>query len=128
MENALLETREVNRLLTTPEGRKELLAKTPTGTENLTQAAKKVVEQEQEQEQEQDNAYIMQRVNELQSAIPEGARGRVTRGVGIVKNTAGQKVTVISTREPRGYLRSGVAQKLHSEDVVISARVMQILI
>jgi hypothetical protein len=33
MENALLEAREVNRLLTTPEGRKELLAKTPTGTE-----------------------------------------------------------------------------------------------
>ncbi|MCP1229352.1 hypothetical protein [Acetobacter fabarum] len=47
MENALLEAREVNRLLTTPEGRKELLAKTPTGTENLTEAAKKVVEQEQ---------------------------------------------------------------------------------
>jgi hypothetical protein len=41
MENALLEAREVNRLLTTPEGRKELLAKTPTGTENLTEAAKK---------------------------------------------------------------------------------------
>lgn len=47
MENALLEAREVNRLLTTPEGRKELLAKTPTGTENLTEAEKKVVEQEQ---------------------------------------------------------------------------------
>lgn len=47
MENTLLEAREVNRLLTTPEGRKELLAKTPTGTENLTEAAKKVVEQEQ---------------------------------------------------------------------------------
>jgi hypothetical protein len=47
MENALLEAREVNRLLTTPEGRKELLAKTPTGTENLTESAKKVVEQEQ---------------------------------------------------------------------------------
>lgn len=41
-------------------------------------------------------------------------------GVGIVKNTAGQEVTVISTSEPRGYLRSGVAQKLHSEDVFIS--------
>ena len=81
MENTLLEAREVNRLLTTPEGRKELLAKTPTGTENLTKAAKKVVEQEQEQ----DNAYITQRVNEIQSAIPEGARGRVTMGVGIVK-------------------------------------------
>ncbi|NHO58119.1 hypothetical protein GOB86_13905 [Acetobacter lambici] len=47
MENALLEAREVNRLLTTPEGRKELLAKTPTGAENLTEAAKKVAEQEQ---------------------------------------------------------------------------------
>ncbi|WP_218026296.1 hypothetical protein, partial [Acetobacter indonesiensis] len=46
MNNALGEAQEVDRLLSTPEGQKELLEKAPVGTENLREAAQEIVENE----------------------------------------------------------------------------------
>ncbi|MFT9071104.1 MAG: hypothetical protein ABF446_12505, partial [Acetobacter orientalis] len=46
MNTALAEAKEVDRLLTTPEGEKELLSKAPVGTEDLREAARGVAEQE----------------------------------------------------------------------------------
>lgn len=49
------------------------------------------------------------RADELQSALPEGARGRVTMGVGVGRDAQGNLRTVVGTSERRGYLRPGVS-------------------
>lgn len=48
------------------------------------------------------------RARELQQALPEGARGRVTMGSGVGRDEAGNLRRVVGTSEPRGYLRKGV--------------------
>lgn len=48
------------------------------------------------------------RSTQLQAALPERSRGRVTMGVGVGRDEAGNLRTVVSTSERRGYLRPGV--------------------
>jgi filamentous hemagglutinin len=54
---------------------------------------------------------VQNRVSELQAQIPENSRGRITMGVAIVEDANGVRSVVISTSEPRGYLRPGVTAK-----------------
>jgi len=48
------------------------------------------------------------RSTQLQAALPEASRGRVTMGVSVGRDEAGSLRTVVSTSERRGYLRPGV--------------------
>ncbi|MEW6316500.1 MAG: hemagglutinin, partial [Pseudomonadota bacterium] len=56
-------------------------------------------------------AYASNRATQLQSQLPEGSQGRVTMGVGVVQDVNGNQIVVVSTSEPRGYLRPGVTLK-----------------
>jgi len=56
---------------------------------------------------------------ELQSALPSGSQGRVTLSAGIVEDAARNRITVIATSEPAGYLRPGVRDMLKPGEVVI---------
>ena len=69
------------------------------------------------------------RADELQGALPEGAQGRVTMGVGAGRDAQGNLRTVVGTSEPRGYLRPGVTLRPgeelargfgHAEDDIVS--------
>ena len=51
------------------------------------------------------------RVTELQGEVPEKSRGRITMGTSMGRDEAGNLRTVVSTSEPRGYLRPGVTLK-----------------
>lgn len=52
-----------------------------------------------------------QRSAELQGQVPDNARGRITMGVSVGRDGADTLRTVVSTSEPRGYLRPGVTLK-----------------
>jgi hypothetical protein len=54
------------------------------------------------------NGAVRTRVGELQEQIPENSRGRITMGSGVVEDASGDRSMLISTSEPRGYLRPGV--------------------
>lgn len=51
------------------------------------------------------------RAGELQDSVPEKSRGRITMGTSMGRDEAGRVRTVVSTSEPRGYLRPGVTLK-----------------
>jgi hypothetical protein len=51
------------------------------------------------------------RVGELQDSVPANSRGRITMVTSIGRDEAGNLRTVVSTSEPRGYLRPGVTLK-----------------
>lgn len=51
---------------------------------------------------------VRQRTQELADQIPENTRGRITMGVGVVQDASGERSILVSTSEPRGYLRPGV--------------------
>ncbi len=53
-------------------------------------------------------AYASNRAAQLQSQLPDGSQGRVTMGVGVLQDASGKQIVVVSTSEPRGYLRPGV--------------------
>ena len=57
---------------------------------------------------ENPSALVQGRVGTLNAAIPENSRGFITMGVGVAEDTAGARSVLISTSEPRGYLRPGV--------------------
>lgn len=56
---------------------------------------------------------------ELQNALPAGSQGRVTMSAGVVEDAAGNRITVIGTSEPGGYLRPGVRDALKPGEVVV---------
>jgi filamentous hemagglutinin len=60
---------------------------------------------------ENPSALVKGRVGELASAIPEGAKGRITMGVAVVEDSNGVRSVICATSEPRGYLRPGVSLK-----------------
>ena len=51
------------------------------------------------------------RITELQKAIPKGSKGRITMAVAEVEDITGNRFNLVSTSEPRGYLRPGVTLK-----------------
>lgn len=53
----------------------------------------------------------------MQAQVSEGSRGRVTMAVGALEDANGNRVTVVATSEPRGYLRPGVT--LNPGEIVI---------
>jgi hypothetical protein len=62
-------------------------------------------------------AYAANRAKQLQSELPAGSQGRVTMGVGVLKDADGNQIIAISTSEPNGYLRPGVT--LNPGEVVV---------
>ncbi|SDE77502.1 hypothetical protein SAMN05192589_1381, partial [Paracidovorax valerianellae] len=68
-------------------------------------------------EYETPSTVVQDRVDNLVSQIPENSRGRITMGVAIVEDADGVRSVVISTSEPRGYLRPGVT--LRPGEIVI---------
>jgi hypothetical protein len=57
------------------------------------------------------------RADELQAALPDGSRGRVTMGVGVGEDAAGNIRVVVGTSEPNGYLRPGVGPLREGEEL-----------
>jgi hypothetical protein len=55
--------------------------------------------------------YIASRITDLRAAIPANSRGYITMGVAVAEDANGARVVLISTSEPRGYLRPGVTLK-----------------
>lgn len=51
---------------------------------------------------------VTTRVGELRAAIPTAQQGWITMGVAVVEDANGVRSVLISTSEPRGYLRPGV--------------------
>jgi RHS repeat-associated protein len=54
------------------------------------------------------STLVRSRVNDLGSQIPENSQGRITMGVAVVEDVNGVRTVLVSTSEPRGYLRPGV--------------------
>ena len=52
---------------------------------------------------------VQSRVDELTEQIPENSRGRITMGVAVVEDAAGNRQILVSTSEQNGYLRPGVS-------------------
>jgi len=61
---------------------------------------------------------VQNRVNEIQSQIPVNSQGRITMGVAVVEDANGVRSVLVSTSEPRGYLRPGVSLQ-EGEKVVV---------
>ncbi|WHQ76811.1 hemagglutinin repeat-containing protein [Pantoea sp. Lij88] len=61
---------------------------------------------------------IQSRVSEIQSQIPANSQGRITMGVAVVEDANGVRSVLVSTSEPRGYLRPGVSLQ-EGEKVVV---------
>lgn len=57
---------------------------------------------------ENPSQLVQSRVDDLLSQIPANSQGRITMGVAVVEDVNGLRTTLISTSEPRGYLRPGV--------------------
>lgn len=55
--------------------------------------------------------WALERAREMQDAVPEGSRGRITMGAGHGFDESGGGRMVIGTSEPNGYLRPGVELK-----------------
>jgi filamentous hemagglutinin len=60
---------------------------------------------------ENPSGLVKSRVGELTTAIPDRSKTRITMGVGVVEDANGVRSVLISTSEPRGYLRRGVTLK-----------------
>jgi filamentous hemagglutinin len=57
---------------------------------------------------ENPTSLVQSRVDDLLSQIPANSQGRITMGVAVVEDAQGVRSVLISTSEPRGYLRPGV--------------------
>ena len=55
------------------------------------------------------SAVVTNGIDELTGQIPENSRGRITMGVAVVEDAAGNRQVLVSTSEPNGYLRPGVS-------------------
>ena len=64
------------------------------------------------------SSLIQNRVSEIQSQIPANSQGRITMGVAVVEDANGVRSVLISTSEPRGYLRPGVSLQ-EGEKIVV---------
>jgi len=62
--------------------------------------------------------YADARAQQLQQALPEGSRGRVTMGSGVVEDSNGVRQAIVGTSENGGYLRPGVKALLNPDDIV----------
>lgn len=60
---------------------------------------------------ENPSELVQARVEELRTAIPENSRGRITMGIAVVEDASGNRSVLVSTSEPRGYLRPGLSLK-----------------
>jgi hypothetical protein len=60
---------------------------------------------------ENPSGLVKSRVGELTTAICDGAKSRITMGVAVVEDANGVRSVLVSTSEPRGYLRRGVTLK-----------------
>ena len=78
---------------------------------------------------ESPSSVVQTRVDNLLSQIPENSQGRITMGVAVVEDANGTRSVLVSTSEPRGYLRPGVtlqpgetviAGTGHAEDDIVS--------
>ncbi|MCT4938927.1 hypothetical protein LZK35_31310, partial [Pseudomonas aeruginosa] len=67
---------------------------------------------------EKPSDLVQNRVSELQAQIPANSKGRITMGVAVVEDANGARSVLVSTSEPRGYLRPGVT--LQSGEKVIA--------
>jgi len=56
----------------------------------------------------------------LQELLPAGSRGRVTMSAGVVEDAAGNRVVVVATSEPNGYLRPGVREAIGPDEIVVA--------
>lgn len=54
------------------------------------------------------SSLVQNRIESLLSQIPKNTQGRITMGVAVVENKDGIRSVVVSTSEPRGYIRPGV--------------------
>lgn len=54
------------------------------------------------------STLVQSRVDDLLAQIPANSQGRITMGVAVVEDANGVRSVVVSTSEPRGYLRPGV--------------------
>lgn len=61
---------------------------------------------------------IQSRVSKIQSQIPANSQGQITMGVAVVEDANGVRSVLVSTSEPRGYLRPGVSLQ-KGEKVVV---------
>ncbi|GIW80329.1 MAG: hypothetical protein KatS3mg105_2136 [Gemmatales bacterium] len=59
---------------------------------------------------------VTTRVGELRAAIPTAQQGRITMGVAVVEDANGVRSVLVSTSEPRGYLRPGVTLRPGEND------------
>jgi hypothetical protein len=57
---------------------------------------------------ENPTTFVQSRVDTLLSQIPANSQGRITMGVAVVEDANGVRSVLVSTSEPRGYLRPGV--------------------
>ena len=64
------------------------------------------------------SSLVQSRVDELTAQIPENSKGRITMGVAVVEDANGARSVLVSTSEPRGYLRPGVT--LQSGEQVVA--------
>jgi large repetitive protein len=60
---------------------------------------------------------VRARIAQLQAAIPENSKGRITMAVAVVEDSNGTRSVLVSTSEPRGYLRPGVT--LHPGETMV---------
>lgn len=63
-------------------------------------------------------SWAARRAGELQGSLPPGSQGRVTMGTAVVRDSTGSEIRAISTSEPGGYLRPGIA--LEPGEAVVS--------
>ncbi|MFY8044512.1 MAG: hypothetical protein ACOVOD_16460, partial [Rhodoferax sp.] len=64
------------------------------------------------------STVVQSRVDDLLKQIPANSQGRITMGVAVLEDANGVRSVVVSTSEPRGYLRPGVT--LQPGEVVIA--------
>ena len=60
---------------------------------------------------------VKDRVGELKDSIPDNSKGRITMAAAVVEDQDGARTMLISTSEPRGYLRPGV--ELNPDEVLV---------
>ncbi|WJY63549.1 hypothetical protein CATRI_07340 [Corynebacterium atrinae] len=53
-------------------------------------------------------SWASERTAQLQASLPEASRRRITMEAGLLRDSTGKEIRVISTSEPNGYLRPGV--------------------
>ena len=60
------------------------------------------------------------RIGEFQDAMEgTGIQGRITMAVGVAEDASGNRVNLIGTSEPRGYIRPGVRELIRPDDIIV---------